>query len=209
MAPFDHDHRACINAWLLHRLETAMHRLYGARKRHIYGTLPERLVEIGAGAGANLRYYAPNTRLIAIEPNVAIHPRLRQKAARHAIQLEIQGSGAERIALADACVDAVVGTLVLCSVQDPQAVVSEVRRILQPGGRYLFLEHVAALPGSRLRGMQNTLLRPWRWLFEGCHLNRETFTVISRAGFSHVAMDCFVQPRLLPFAPHIFGVAVK
>jgi ubiquinone/menaquinone biosynthesis C-methylase UbiE len=186
-----------------------MHRLYGARKRRIYDTLPERLVEIGPGAGANLRYYAPHTRLVAIEPNPVMHSRLRRKAAHRTIDLEIQAHGAERIELPDDSVNAVVGTHVLCSVQDPTAVVSEARRILEPGGRYLFLEHVAALPGSRLHGMQKILLRPWRWLFEGCHLNRESHTVIAQAGFSHVEMDCFVQSRLLPFAPHIFGVAVK
>ena len=203
------DQRARANAWMLERVDAVMHRLYGGRKKIIYGTLPDRLVEIGAGAGANLRYYAPHTRLIAIEPNPAMHPLLRDRAVQHSIRLEIHACGAEQIDLPDRSVDAVVGTLVLCSVQNPQAVVGEALRILRPGGRYVFLEHVAALPGSPLRGLQQILLRPWRWLFEGCHLNRDSHAVIAGAGFAHVQMDCFLQSRLMPFAPHIFGVAVK
>ncbi len=201
--------RERLNAWLLDRADAAMHRIYGARKRVVYRTLPTRLVEIGPGAGANLRYYSRNTRLIAVEPNPAMHPLLRHKAARHSIRLAIHAQGAERIDLPDDSVDAVVGTLVLCSVRDPRAVVGETLRILRPRGRYIFLEHVAALPGSPMRGLQEFLLRPWRWLFEGCHLNRESHAVIAGAGFRQVEMDCFVQSRLLPFAPHIFGVAVK
>jgi SAM-dependent methyltransferase len=205
-----HDARGAFNAWLLHAADGTMDRIYGTRKRKIYGVLPGTVVEIGPGAGANLRYYAPRTRVIAIEPNPAMHPRLAARARRRHIDLQIRPVRGEAIDLPDSHAAAVVGTLVLCTVEDPQRVVSEIRRILKPGGRYIFLEHVAAIPGTRLRGLQERLLRAWRWLFEGCHLNRETQHVINGAGFSSVDMDCFVmQTRWLPFAPHIFGVAVK
>ena len=187
-----------------------MDRIYGARKRAIYGGLPGTVAEIGPGAGANFRYYAPGTRVIAVEPNAAKYPRLRVRARQQGIDLEIRSVPGESVDLPDACVAAVVGTLVLCTVDNPQQVVSEIHRILVPGGRYIFLEHVAAVSGTRLRGLQNVLLRPWRWLFDGCHLNRETQHVIQAAGFASVDMDCFVMDKpWLPFAPHIFGVAVK
>jgi SAM-dependent methyltransferase len=202
--------RNALNAWLLQRAENTMNRIYGARKRAIYRELPSTVVEIGPGAGANLRYYEPRTRLIAIEPNPAMHQRLRKKALRHAIDLQIKSARGEKIDLPDDSIAAVVGTLVLCSVDNPRQVVSEVHRILRPGGRFIFLEHVAGLPGTPLRGLQDYLRHGWSWIFDGCHLNRETHRVIEQAGFSKVEMDCFMmKSKLLPFAPHIFGVAVK
>jgi SAM-dependent methyltransferase len=203
-------HRASLSARLLHLADGIMDRLYGPRKRAIYGRLPSTILEIGPGAGANLRYYAPGTRVIAIEPNPGMHPLLKSRAAQRGLDLHIRGIKAEYMDLPDSSVPVVIGTLVLCTVDDPQRVVHQIRRILQPGGRYIFLEHVAALPGTRLRNLQDILLRPWRRVFEGCHLNRETNRVIRQAGFARVDMECFMmQSRWLPFAPHIFGMALN
>ncbi len=187
-----------------------MDRVYGGRKRAIFGGLPERVVEVGPGPGANLRYYTPGTSVIAVEPNPRMHPALRANAARYGLELEIRGIGGERMDIASASVSAVVGTLVLCTVENPRRVVSEIYRILEPGGRYLFLEHVAAPPGSGLRRLQGVLQAPWEWLFEGCHLNRETHRVLGEAGFRRLEMDCFMLASgAMPFTPHIFGMAVK
>jgi SAM-dependent methyltransferase len=139
-----------------------------------------------------------------------MHPALRANAARHGLELEIRGVGGERMDIATASVSAVVGTLVLCTVENPRRVVSEIYRILKPGGRYLFLEHVAAPPGSGLRRLQGVLQAPWEWLFEGCHLNRETHRVLGEAGFRRLEMDCFMLASgVMPFTPHIFGMALK
>jgi SAM-dependent methyltransferase len=205
-----HNLRQSLSAWLLHRADTVMDRIYGPRKRSIFGRLPSTVVEIGPGAGANLRYYAPHTKVIAIEPNRAMHPVLKARARQWHIDLEIRTIKGESIDLPDRSVSAVVGSLVLCSVDDPSQVLSEVRRILKPGGRYIFLEHVAAIPGTRLRGLQQRLLSAWRWLFDGCHLNRDTHLAIRQAGFINVDMDCFtMRSSWLPFAPHIFGHALN
>ncbi|RJQ84628.1 MAG: class I SAM-dependent methyltransferase [Desulfobacteraceae bacterium] len=202
--------RHAVNAWFLHRADGMMHRIYGQRKRAIYAGLPSAIVEIGPGAGANLRYYAPRTRLIAIEPNPAMYRHLQKTAQRYEIDLQIKAEKGEKIDLPDKSVSTVVGTLVLCSVDNPRQVLSEVRRILKPGGRFIFLEHVADLPGTALRARQEYLRRAWSWAFDGCHLNRETHAVIQGAGFAGVDMNCFMmKSRLLPFAPHIFGVAVN
>lgn len=202
--------REGLNGWLLYRVEGVMDRVYGARKQAVYGGLPDTVVEIGAGAGANFRYFAPGTRVIAFEPNRAMHPHLQAAARRRGIDLEIRAIPGEAADLPENSVAAVVGTLVLCTVADPQRVVARIRRMLAPGGRYIFLEHVAALPGTPLRGLQEWMQRGWRWCFDGCHLNRDTQNVIQAAGFARVDMDCFVmQSRWLPFAPHIFGVAEK
>jgi SAM-dependent methyltransferase len=210
MATHHHPVRGRLNAFFLNLLEGFMDRVYGGRKRAIFGGLPARVVEIGPGPGANLRYYAPGTTVIAVEPNPRMHPALRENAARYGLKLEIRGVGGERMDIATASVAAVVGTLVLCTVENPRQVVSEIYRILKPGGRYLFLEHVAAPPESGLRRLQGVLQPFWKWLFEGCHLNRDTHRVLGEAGFRRVEMDCFMlSSAVMPFTPHIFGMAVK
>ena len=205
-----HTARNRLNAWLLEGAEAYMHRKYGRRKRTIFRDLPRQVVEIGPGTGANLRYYPRGTALTAVEPNPAMHPRLRNEAARRGIALTIRGLKGEALDLPDESVPAVVGTLVLCSVDSPRRVVAEIHRVLTPGGKFLFLEHVAALEGSSLNRFQALLARPWQWLFDGCHLNRETHTVLAQAGFRTLDMDCFMlQSPAVMVMPHIFGVALK
>lgn len=187
-----------------------MHRVYGERKRDLFADLPREVLELGPGAGANLRYYAPGTRVIAVEPNDLMHPRLVRHARDRGVDLELHTRRAEALPLGDASVDAVVCTLVLCSVDDPPRVLSEVRRVLRPGGRFVFIEHVAAPPGSALRHLQRLLRRPWRWCFEGCVLSRDTAAAIRGAGFGEVRLHRFeVAAPLAPFAPHIAGLAVR
>lgn len=201
---------AKANAWFLKLAENYMDRKYGSRKRAVFSLLPSTVVEIGAGTGANFRYYAPRTRVIAVEPNPAMHAPLAANAARWNIELEIRSLRGEEMDLPDGSVEAVVGTLVLCTVQDPLQVLSEVLRVLQPGGRYIFLEHVAAATGSSLRGLQNLLQKPWHWITEGCHLNRDTHRLLQEIGFTRVDMDCFMlRPSVLPVTPHVFGLAIK
>lgn len=199
-----------LAAAFLRLAEDYMDRKYGERKREVFAALPEEIVEIGAGTGANMRYYRPGTRLIAVEPNPAMYPRLRENAQKHSIRLEIRPVRGESMDLADESAAAAVGTLVLCSVEKPRQVVDEVFRILVPGGRYIFFEHVAAVPGSGLRVLQDRIARLWQWLFDGCRLNRNTHTILSEAGFTSLDMDCFtLRSPLVPVTPHIFGTAVK
>jgi SAM-dependent methyltransferase len=202
--------RGWLNSWFLDILEGYMDKKYGARKRFFFSGLPDRFVEIGPGAGANFRYYRPGTYVIAVEPNTMMHPRLRKNAAQYQVQLDVKEFRGEEIDLETESIDAVVGTLVLCTVEDPERVISEVHRILKPGGRYVFLEHVAGLPGTRLRMLQDLLHRPWHWLFEGCNLNRDTHAILLKAGFSVVDVNCFMlNASLVPVTPHIFGMALK
>lgn len=105
-------------------------------KAAAFADLPPTVVELGSGVGANLRYLPAEARLIAIEPNPHMHTRLRRAARSRAVDLEIRSVVTERIDLPDASADAVISSLVLCSVRDPQAVLAEVRRILRPGGRF-------------------------------------------------------------------------
>lgn len=202
--------RGRLNSWFLSLLEGYMDKTYGKRKRMIFKSLPQQIVEIGPGTGANFRYYPQGITVIAIEPNPMMHARLKANANRYRLQLQIRSKRGEEIDLENDSVEAVVGTLVLCTVENPKRVVSEVRRILRPGGRYIFLEHVAAPMGTRLRAVQNFLHKPWHWLFEGCNLNRNTHSLLTEQAFSSVDMGCFMlQSMFAPVTPHIFGLATK
>jgi len=202
---------ARIHAWLLDRLDATMHRLYGRRKQTLFAECcGDVVLEIGAGAGANLRYYPPSTNLIAVEPNPAMHARLRKRAAAAGVDVEIRGLPGEALDLSEAAVDTVVLTLVLCSVSDPAQVVREIRRVLKPGGKCLFVEHVAAPAGSPMRGVQRLLRRPHRWCFDGCCTDRETAATLVGAGFRDLTWESFSVRSPLPYvAPHIAGIAVK
>jgi SAM-dependent methyltransferase len=201
--------RSRLNALFMAGVDAYMDKVYGSRKRRLFTDLPDEVVEIGAGAGANMRYYPAGTRLIAIEPNPRMHPYLRRRARRRRMKLEIRTIRGEAIDLPDASAAAVVATLVLCSVADPRQVIAEVRRILKPGGRFIFLEHVAAPENSLLGRWQRWLHRPWLYLSEGCHLHRPSHTLVAEADFQQVKMECFMLSPALPFRPHIFGTAIR
>lgn len=203
-----HPVRGRFNAWFFDTLDGAIDRLFRDRKRRLLAGLSEPIVEIGPGVGANFRYYGRGARVIAIEPNPFMHARLRANAARAGIELTLRGIAGERLDLPDASVPTVVGTLVLCTVSDPERVVAEVRRVLQPGGRFVFIEHVVAPPRSALRRIQRAVERPWGWIFEGCRLDRDTAGVIERAGFREVRIERYVARSVfVPVNSQIAGTA--
>lgn len=202
--------RGRFNSWLLAKYEEDFHEEMGARKQKHIGALSGTVVEIGAGNGVNFRYYPPGVELIVYEPNPYMHERLRHAAGKYGLNCELRPVSAGRLDLADQSVDAVVCTLVLCTVEDPGQILREVRRVLKPGGKFYFLEHVAAARGSGLRRVQNLLMRPWRWLFEGCHTNRETAEMLEAAGFSRVELEQFRSRKMPPvIVPVISGVAYR
>jgi SAM-dependent methyltransferase len=201
--------RGRFNAAVLRVLDGYAHRRLGGHKGPLFTGLPDTVVEIGPGTGANLRYYRPGTRLVAVEPNPYMHAPLLAAARRCRITVDLLPSGAERIDLPDASVDAVVSTLVLCTVPDPAAVTAEVARILRPGGRLILLEHVRAAGGGYAL-VQRLTAGPWRWLFEGCELCRDTEGTLRDAGFAAVRLERYhARTVLLPINPQIAGVAVR
>jgi ubiquinone/menaquinone biosynthesis C-methylase UbiE len=197
-------------AWLLSHGQGFDRDLYGERKRALLGGLRGTVVEIGPGAGVNLPYFASDVRWIGVEPNVHFHGGLRRKAARLGLDADVRAGTAERLDLPDASADAVVSTLVLCSVDDLDAALAEVRRVLKPGGRLVFIEHVAAPPDSLLRRVQRGIRPLWGVIADGCRPDRETGRHIEAAGFTEVQIDRFDAAMPLPVVrPHIAGTAVK
>lgn len=196
-------------AWLLAAGNAPYERAMAERKQDLLGALTGTVVEIGPGTGANLPYYAPDVRWIGIEPNPYTHRRLRDEASRQGLAVDLRASSALATGLPDGSADAVVSTLVLCSVQDVEGVLREVIRILKPGGRFTFIEHVAAPQGTGRRRLQNALRPVWNVLADGCHPNRETWKAIEEAGFERVRLEHFEASAPGVIRPHVAGYAIR
>jgi ubiquinone/menaquinone biosynthesis C-methylase UbiE len=146
-------------------------------KQSLFGSITGSVLEIGAGTGLNARYLKNCSKLIAVEPN----PFLLHQLAR--VTPHVKQCFADRLDCSDESVDAVISTLVLCSVPDPSRTLTEIARVLKPGGTYSFIEHVAAPPGTRLRLFQR-LLRPLcRCLGDGCQPDRNLVPYLLDCGF--------------------------
>jgi SAM-dependent methyltransferase len=161
-----------------------------ARRRRLLQRAYGRTLEIGSGTGLNLPHYpAAVDELILTEPDPGMRARLRHRADRErpadherpAVAIVADQAGA--LNLADASVDTVVSTLVLCTVDDPAVTLREIARVLRPGGQLLFIEHVRSR-SPRLARWQDRLEAPWRRFASGCHCNRDTLALINAAGFT-------------------------
>ena len=193
---------ARFNAWFFDTFDSMIDRRLRAAKVELFRDMPATLVEIGAGTGANLRYYPPGTTVIAIEPSVSMHARLLQRGEQHGIDVRIQNASAEWLPFPDSSVDIVVSTLVLCSVDDPRGSIAEIHRVLRPGGRFLFLEHVIAPRRGLLRASQRLARGPWSSIFDGCDTCRDTEAAICSLSWNRVAIK-----RRRPFDPMFFPVS--
>lgn len=198
-----------FNAWLLSRGSSRYNEIMNGQKRRLFSGLSGRVLEIGPGTGANLGYYPNDVSLvIGLEPSPYMQQYLNKEAAEFRINLEVITGKAEQIPLSAGSVDAVVSTLVLCSVEDVARSLSEIERVLKPGGTFLFIEHVAAPEHSFLRTVQRSIKPIWKWMADGCHPDRETWKAVENAGFSRVEIEHFRLP-LAVIGPHIIGTAVK
>ena len=206
----DHPLRGRLDAWLLRALDGYAHRKYRDVKREWFGGLTHTILEIGSGAGANFRYLDPGTHVIAVEPNLHLHPHLRAAAARSRVTVDVRAGVAERLPLPDGSVETVISSLVLCTVSDPARALAEIHRVLRPGGRLWCIEHVAAAEGTLLARVQRLARRPWRWLFGGCETQRHTAELLRGAGFASVEVRPFtLRTAFVPIRPQIAAVAVR
>ena len=203
-----HRARGPFNAAFFRLMDPVLRSSLGGRKQRVFADLPQRVVEIGSGVGANLRYLAPGSTLVALEPNRHMHAPLRAAAKRRGVHLDLREAMAERSGLPDQSVDCVISSLVLCSVQDPVEVLAEIRQILRPGGTFRFIEHVVAGRGTLTGTAQRLLRRPWAWTFEGCSCERDLEHFIRAAGFAKVEVERYrIHTPFVPFNSHIAGIA--
>ncbi|KAK6159928.1 hypothetical protein DH2020_003309 [Rehmannia glutinosa] len=161
-----------------------------------------KILEIGIGTGPNLKYYGI---ILILECNL--------ESLELALFSHILGFNclkvAEALPVNDASVDAVVGTLVLCSVNDVDQALQEVRRVLKPGGFYIFVEHVAGKDGTLLRYVQGILDPLQQTVVDGCHLTRSTAANIAKAGFSGLDLNQAVLSSTAFINPQIYGIAYR
>ncbi|HET6530272.1 MAG TPA: methyltransferase domain-containing protein [Actinoplanes sp.] len=204
-----------VFARVYQRLSVEMDRAGGAEvRRAVLAGLSGRVIEVGAGNGRMFPHYPPGvTEVIAVEPE----PRLRAAAVAAAgtvpVPVRVLDGVAERLPGADGEFDAAVAGLVLCSVPDQAAALAEIRRVLRPGGRLRFFEHVAAERPGALRRVQRVAdATLWPRLFAGCHTGRDTVGAITAAGFVVEELHRFRFPPsgpVGPASPHIRGSAVR
>lgn len=187
--------RACLAAW----------------RAELLADLDGDVLEVGAGTGANLRHYPPAVaRLVLAEPEPHMRARLARRVADAGRAVEISEARADALPMPDGSFDAVVCTLVLCSVDDPARALAEIRRVLRPGGRLVFLEHVAADDRPRRLAWQRRLEPLWRRVAGNCHLTRRTDALIRAAGFTVAdARRQSVRKALPIMRPSVRGVATK
>ena len=180
----------------------------GEHRRQLLDGVRGRVLEIGAGTGANLQFYGEGAdEIVLSEPEEPMARRLERHAGDFSLPTRIVRAPAEQLPLEDARFDVVVSTLVLCTVRDPARALAEIRRVLAPGGQLLFMEHVrsddarAARWQDRLNWLQNLT-------DHGCNCNRPTVASIERAGFSIARIEHHRFPKAPPFVrPLVIGSA--
>jgi ubiquinone/menaquinone biosynthesis C-methylase UbiE len=168
-----------------------------------------RTLEVGAGTGLNLDHYGDGvTELVLTEPFEPMARQLRARLAGSDRRATVTEAPAEGLPFADDEFDSAVCTLVLCTVDDQQLALAELRRVLRPGGRLYFCEHVRSADASLAR-WQDRLHRPWRWFGHGCNCNRDTRAGVDAAGFEIADLTEGELPKSPPIVrPLITGTAV-
>lgn len=180
-------------------------------RRHreaLIGRATGTVLEIGGGTGANLPFYDRDiSELVITEPEEPMARRLERKLAGHPLHARVVRAPAEELPFDDARFDFVISTLVLCTVDDPDRALAEIRRVLRPEGRLVFLEHVRSEDPTlarwqdRLQGLQVRI-------GHGCHPNRRTLENIESASFSIAELERDQLRKAPPIVrPLIAGVA--
>lgn len=168
-----------------------------------------RVLEIGMGTGRNLPFYDRSriTQLVGVDPALQMHRLAQQRSQKAGLHVELVGLSAERLPLPDESFDTVVCTYTLCSIPDPVLALHEVKRVLKPGGRFLFCEHGRA-PDLSVARWQDRLQPLWKPLAGGCHLDRDVPLLLSDVGLQVDLQQGYV-PGPRPLTYHYWGQASK
>jgi SAM-dependent methyltransferase len=154
-------------------------------RTRVAGSAHGRVLEIGAGTGFNFPYYPADAQVVAIEPDPEMHVLAGPRADAHGVDL--RAAPAERLPFSDGEFDAVVSTGVFCAVDDPDAALTEVHRVLRPGGELRFSEHVRGR--SALRRLMQRTLDPLHYRMFKCHIGRDTLRRMRDTGFEFIELE--------------------
>lgn len=197
----------------------------GAMRAELLAGARGRVVEVGAGTGVNVDLYGPGIEdLTLVEPDRHMAAQLRRRLdagegvhggtttvdpttvpypPKHLVE-----APAEHLPFDDDTFDTAVATLVLCTIPDPVAAIDEMARVLKPGGRLLFIEHVRSDDQARAR-WQDRFEKPWRFMADGCHCNRDTEATLRASSFAVETVEHGKLPKAMPIVrPLIRGTAV-
>ena len=196
---------AAIYDWFLKSSEEAG---LNDMRRELLAAASGDVIDIGAGTGINLELFPDSvSRLVMAEPSPHMAKHLRQRVEEGERAVEVVEAGAESLPFRDASFDFAVFTLVLCTVDDPAESLAEAARVLRPGGRMLFLEHVRS-PDPKLARWQDRLHGPWHFFAVGCNCNRDTAESIRRSPLELEDLEDGDFPKAPPIArPLIRGSA--
>ncbi len=185
-------------------------RVFGPHRRRLLTAAHGRVVDVGAGTGANLPHYPwPQvSELVLLDPSPGMLDRSGRRAAQMGVAPHLLKRRAEELPFEDETLDTIVFTLSLCTIPNLGGALSEARRVLRPDGRLLVMEHVRAKERG-LAAWQDRLAPLWGLISCGCHLNRDTRATIEAAGFVFDSVQGF-QEQHIPWPivqPHLIGVA--
>src|SRR4051794_26546448 len=183
---------------------------FRAHREALLSGVSGRVLEIGGGTGANLEFYpAAVTEIVITEPEEPMARRLERKLAGHSLPARVEHVPAEALPFEDGSFDYAVSTLVLCTVNDPERALGEVKRVLKPGGKLVFLEHVRSRNPKLARWQDR--LQPLQYRFgHGCHCNRPTLDNVKAAGFEVEQVERDRVKKAPPIVrPLIAGTAAR
>jgi ubiquinone/menaquinone biosynthesis C-methylase UbiE len=192
-------YREHVLQWLID-LSMRQSRLAPYRSR-VVSAASGRVLEIGIGSGLNLPFYGNSvTQIIGIEPSAKLLHMVRAASRQTSVPLDLIEGTAEAIPIDDRSIDTVVTTWTMCSIPALEKALGEMRRVLRPGGRFLFVEHGRA-PEPRVRWWQDHLTPVWKRFAGGCHLNRPIEDVVAHSGFciEHLDKGYMGGPKAMTF----------
>jgi ubiquinone/menaquinone biosynthesis C-methylase UbiE len=186
--------------------------IYGAQRRELLAAARGRVLDVGAGTGANLPHFprAQALDLVLLDPSAGMLERAYRRALELGVSVQLVDKPAEKLPFDAESFDTVVFAMTLCTIGDPASALREARRVLRPPGRLLVFEHVRASEPDLAR-WQDRFDPLWRTINNGCHPNRNTRAAIAAAGFEFERIDEFREQRI-PLSivqPHLIGVARK